>query len=236
MAHPSTPSFDTNHRRKRGRKPSLTLERIANVALTVGDADGLDAITIKRISRELGVATMTVYGYVRSKEEILAAMTDVAVREIRVPVDGPWQDRLRAFFSSMHEMQRRHPVVALLNARQPLAVGHNTLHAIDQVLAIVLESGLSGAAAVLAFRSLASYTLGSSLFYIVRTGDLANHALLQRDHAMHAIDPSQYPHIAALAPQLSSEGASDHFARGLSDLIDGISAEATASKRRNRSR
>src|SRR3979409_1702056 len=88
--------------RRRGRKRSLTPEQIARAALEVADAEGLDAVTIKRISESLEVGTMTLYVYVRTKEEILAAMTEIAVSEVDLDLPGRWDERLFAYFSRLH--------------------------------------------------------------------------------------------------------------------------------------
>ena len=208
--------------RRRGRRPSLTIAQIALVALNIADEEGLDAVTVKRIGQALGVGAMTLYGYVRTKEEILDSMTDVAIGTVELPTRGSWQMQLCEFFTNTHEMLTQHPAVALLNARQPMGAGPATLAAVERVLELIVSSGLRGEAAVGALRSLMSYTLGSALFYVARQGALAESALHQRATNIHAAPRTSFPVIVQLADELATESKADHFEQGLIQLVAGI--------------
>src|SRR4030095_7141009 len=69
------------------RKPAHTRERIAAVALQIADAEGVDAVTMRRVAAELGAGTMTLYHYVRNKRELTALMDDAIMGELLVPED-----------------------------------------------------------------------------------------------------------------------------------------------------
>src|SRR5688572_6354769 len=83
-------------RGSRGPKPGLTLEKIVDTAIRVADADGIDAVSMRRLARELGVGTMSLYRYVPGKEELLALMLDrVSADTVLRPDDGPnWRTAL----------------------------------------------------------------------------------------------------------------------------------------------
>src|SRR6266545_5053429 len=75
------------------RRAVLSREQIGATALKIADADGFDQLSMRRIARELGAGTMSLYHYVRSKDELLAVMWDTVGGELIVPEDqlsGDW--------------------------------------------------------------------------------------------------------------------------------------------------
>src|SRR5437660_6163927 len=86
---------------RRGRRPRLTREQLARTALELIDRHGLDAFTMQRLAQHAGVGTMTLYGYFRSKDELLQAVVDAAVRPAERPsIEGDWQEQMRALVSA----------------------------------------------------------------------------------------------------------------------------------------
>src|ERR1043165_2465523 len=76
------------------RRPKLTREQIATCALAIADAEGFDAVSMRRIAEELGVGTMTLYYYVRTKDDLLALIDDALMAEVvarTVPLPGGWR-------------------------------------------------------------------------------------------------------------------------------------------------
>src|SRR4051794_1897561 len=69
------------------RRPRYTREQIAQAALSIADADGYDAVSMRRVAAELGAGTMTLYHYVRTKDDLRALMDDAIMSEVLVP-DG----------------------------------------------------------------------------------------------------------------------------------------------------
>ena len=80
----------------RQREP-LSRERIVRTALELGEHDGLDALTMRGLGRELGVEAMALYYYFPSKEALLDAIVEKAVAEMRPPRSdaGGWEERFR---------------------------------------------------------------------------------------------------------------------------------------------
>src|ERR1700754_2811680 len=66
----------------KGPKPGLGLARIVATALRIADAEGLDAVSMNRVAKELGTGAMSLYRYVESKQELLALMIDAAIGEV----------------------------------------------------------------------------------------------------------------------------------------------------------
>lgn len=110
------------------REP-LSRERILEAALAVADRDGPDALSMRRLAQELDVWPMAVYRWFRDKDELVAALGEVAVTRVAAPAAGPWRARLAAL---------------LTQARSALA-GHAPTDATalrDVALPILADAGL----------------------------------------------------------------------------------------------
>lgn len=111
---------------RRGPQPGLSIDRVVSVATTVADRDGLDAMTMRRVAEELGVAAMTLYTYVPGKAELLDLMLDAAYDRMRRTdyADQPWRDRVAAVANDNRALFATHPwVTAIATTRPPLGPG-----------------------------------------------------------------------------------------------------------------
>jgi AcrR family transcriptional regulator len=97
-----------------GPKPALTLERIADAAVAIADADGITAVSMQRVAAEFAYTKMSLYRYFTSKDELIAAMIDRAVGDAPVldTVTG-WRPRLEAWTNLLAETWERHPWLPL---------------------------------------------------------------------------------------------------------------------------
>lgn len=95
----------------RGPKRALSVRQIAEVGVAIADAEGLAAISMQRVAAELNYTKMALYRYVRSKAELLAVMTDLAIGD--PPDFGPpeagWRARLERWARLIRETWNRHP-------------------------------------------------------------------------------------------------------------------------------
>jgi TetR/AcrR family transcriptional regulator, tetracycline repressor protein len=94
----------------------LTKQVVVERALTLGDAEGLDALTIRRLATELGVTPMALYWHFRNKEELLAGLADQIWSELDTDVDvtAPWHRQLRGLLESLLRVLRSHPCASQL--------------------------------------------------------------------------------------------------------------------------
>src|SRR5690349_1101973 len=109
-----------------GRKPSLTRERIAAAALEIADTQGFDAVSMRNVARALGVGTMSLYHYIRTKDDLLALMDDRLMGEVVLP-DGElpdeWREALAMIARRSHAAWTRRPWT--LFAMQGARIGPN---------------------------------------------------------------------------------------------------------------
>lgn len=117
------------------RRPRFTHEAIAEAALKVVVAEGIDALSMRRLAAELDAGTMTLYHYVRTKDELYALLADRVMAELVLDDDefpGAWRDAVTAIARRTREVMRRYPWMFDI-AAQP-GVGPNGLRHFDQSL------------------------------------------------------------------------------------------------------
>src|SRR5215467_13563766 len=81
------------------RRAGHTRDEIARVAIVIADEEGFEAVSMRSVARALGSGTMTLYHYVRDKDDLVALMDDALMAEVLVPDDEfpeDWRDALTA--------------------------------------------------------------------------------------------------------------------------------------------
>ena len=120
----------------RGRRPRFTRDEIAAAAVRIADAEGFGALSMRRLAAELGAGTMTLYHYIRTKDELLTLVTDAVMGEVVVPPDEPFPDDWRAAITLVANRSRaallRHPWI--LDIADDPPIGPNSVRHFDQTL------------------------------------------------------------------------------------------------------
>ena len=122
----------------RGRPPQRTREQVVAAAVAIADAEGLDALTMRRLAAEMGAGVMSLYTYVRDKEDLVDQMVD------RISAAGlPEHPDLLTLLRWQRELMLRHPwLPGALPNRQ--LTGENTLRYLELGLAALAPTGLPG--------------------------------------------------------------------------------------------
>src|SRR6516162_9394886 len=102
--------------RDEGERTRLTRAAVVDRALRLADADGMDALTIRKLAGELGVTPMALYWHFRSKDELLEGLAERVWSEIDIAVDrsAPWPAQLRGLLESLLQVLRAHPAAPQL--------------------------------------------------------------------------------------------------------------------------
>lgn len=208
------------------QRPALTSERVARAALDYLDRHGLDSLSMRRLARELDVGAMTLYGYFRSKDELLDAVVDVAVAGARQRVtDGPWQDQLKELMRAARHNLDRHPALTRLRARRPV-LRPEALRFAEATLTILTGAGFEAREAALCFRLLFTYVFGYASF---SPQDQAQAARAQATAAIRALPPEEYPQLTAAGEHAAAAmGGDEAFEYGLDRIVDGFAARLAA--------
>jgi AcrR family transcriptional regulator len=132
-------------RARPGRKKALDRDAVVEAAIRVLDAEGLDAVTIRRVAHELGVGAASLYAYVDSKDTLIELVLDHVIGEIDVsgyPDERPWQEQLKDLIRSARAAFTAHGDVARASLGR-IPSGPNSLRNMNTLLAVLRRSNLS---------------------------------------------------------------------------------------------
>jgi TetR/AcrR family transcriptional regulator, tetracycline repressor protein len=211
---------------------TLTPRTVVEVALTLAESGGLEALTIRRLAKELGVTPMALYWHFRGKDELLDGMAARIFEEVDLSVDASaaWQEQLRALLGSMLGVLRAHPSAAILLSTRT-ASSEGSLRATEVVLDILRRGGFSPTEATQVARHALSTVVnlvGGEPGVVARdeSGEMVD-ARRRARIFLESLPPERYPRLVEAAIPLSEGVNPDaYFAFGLDLLLAGIEAMA----------
>jgi AcrR family transcriptional regulator len=202
----------------------LSRDRILQAALELVDEHGLDALTMRKLGRELGFEAMSLYNYVESKDDVIDGMLDVVLAEGRPPAsDGDWAAAIRESAITVHDALQRHPW-ALRVLLEPSRVRPARLHYMDSLLGRLRDAGFSAETTYTAYHVLDAHIIGFSLWEAAHTFTGVDPADMQRT-IDEVFESGAYPHLREHAQQHFDEGPHREvsaFELGLDLIIDGL--------------
>jgi AcrR family transcriptional regulator len=205
----------------RPRKPLLSRDRIVTAALSLVDAEGLAAVSTRRLAAELGVSGPSLYNHFRTKDQILEAVSDSVSAQVDLsmfdPADGrDWRTSLHDWAVSYRAALLEHPNIVPVLAQGP---GRRPagLRLADAVFGSMVDAGWPPAQAT---------SIGALMRYFVTGSALGSFAGGFVDDET-AYDPADYPHLGqahllADRQELIDERA---FETGLRALLDGLAQQ-----------
>jgi AcrR family transcriptional regulator len=208
----------------------LSRARIVSAALQFIDANGLPGLTMRRLGEQLGVEAMALYRYVPSKEDLLDAVVESLVADVRedeVVLDAPqdgWQDFLQRLAHGVRRVALAHPKAFPLVASRPaeapwLRPPLRSLDIVETFLSGLLEEGFSDQAAIEGYRAYTSFLLGHLLLEVaVHGADVGPLDVL--DDQMGEPGVSDHPTVARLRDSLSEDRSAVEFEEALESLLD----------------
>ncbi|WP_216896866.1 TetR/AcrR family transcriptional regulator [Nocardia alni] len=220
-------------KRTNGRTVALTSDRIIEAALRIADAEAdLDRLTVRRLAAELEVGTMTLYGYFRSRDEILDGMADRAMGRMRLPAEpdaGP-AEALRTVAYAFLAMMREHPSAAWLLASRVTGSPTALRGAMEAVLQRLVDAGIPGRIAVRCYGFLITYTIGFVGYQTPRPwGRLADpESIEQRRRRVHhyaGLPADEFPQVVKYADAIADLPSDGQFISGVEAYIVGMLRE-----------
>ena len=189
-----------------------------DTAIGLLDAEGVEALTMRRLASELGVSAMAPYRYVGSKDELLMVLVDRLAARLRYPPrPSDPKGAMLVLWSTIYDSLAAHAWVPEVLARRRM-MAPSVLGAIEEIHAALHDAGLSTEAAVRAYRLMWNFTLGALL---VRAGASAE-APNQQQELRGAPDPERYPMLAAAAAAWTTAHDRDTYRDDLGALIDAL--------------
>lgn len=207
-------------------RPPLTRERVLEAALALADTEGLAALSMRRLSASLGIEAMSLYHYVRDKQDLLNGMNMLLLSRIDRDTAGmAWPQVLTAFAERLYGTYLRHPELArVLEGTAPTSP--EVLAGMDRVFVALAETGLPPAQQVSAFRGLVAMCLGFVLVHAGRQRDPDERPWSGWDTA--AMTATAAPHLVRIAEAMDATPHEDDFRFMLTAYIDALGAMSEA--------
>jgi AcrR family transcriptional regulator len=224
------------------RRPSHSRAQIATAAVRIADTEGFDAVSMRRVAQELGAGTMTLYHYVRNKDELVMLMNDTVMGEVLVPegeLPEDWREAITAIARRSHEAFVRHRWT--LDRVTDISIGPNGIKHFEQSLQAVASTGLPAQKRLHLISLVDEFVFGYSLRETIDVGGEVGAEqwppgtleLFERE-----LQSGAYPRISSLmSDELRIDSVAEgtrcvmqiisqpeRFEEGLRQLLDGIEA------------
>ena len=205
----------------------LSRERIVRTAIRLADADGLDAVSLRKVAAALDVGPMRLYGYIATKEELLDLMVDTVYAEIR-PTGNGWREVLRSLAENTRQAAHRHEWLADLIGGRP-QLGPNTMTSGEAVLAAMGDVDLD--TVVPAVAAVNAYVIGAVRREITERRAERTSGMDQRQwqatygpYLERTFATGRFPALARVVRDGPHLDPDQTFRTGLDYLLDGIEA------------
>jgi AcrR family transcriptional regulator len=178
----------------RSRKP-LSRERIVDAALVLADADGVDAVSMRKLGQSLGFEAMSLYNHVSNKDDLLDGMLDRVLDEMELPNPDGGIPSIRAAAVSAHAALRRHPWAAHL-LMAPARVRPARLEFMNALLSSLRSAGFSADTTYHAYHVIDAHIIGFSLWQSTHDFSMPEDVtddLLET--LKRIVPPESYPHL-----------------------------------------
>jgi AcrR family transcriptional regulator len=188
----------------RGR--NLTEAEIVDAALRVIKQSGVEGLTMRQLSRELGRSHMAMYYHVSDKNALLDLVASAALKDIPIPeaANRGWDTRLRELITSIDEQLRAHPDIGEILLDRMLSTDRRILNAAMEIL---VDAGFDDADVLMAYATVHTYLFGRYKLVSTRPTEVE----------LDAQDT-----VARLVPQLPALSGRDFFNFGVETLIAGL--------------
>lgn len=215
-------------RRGRPAKPPLSRETIAAAGLRVVDSEGLGALTMRRVARELDTGAASLYVYVDNRDDLLAAMIDSELATVTLPDKGTWREKVIALVESQVAALTRHRSLAVA-ALGAIPISPHASRVSEHLLTALLESGIDRRTAAWAVDLIGVWTSATAAEQTINDERAAKGAveadyLARINEYYDTLDPAVYPTLLAMRHLLLGGGDRERAAWGIDVILNGILA------------
>jgi TetR/AcrR family tetracycline transcriptional repressor len=206
------------------QRARLWREDVVRAALAIGDREGLDGFSMRKLGRELGVDPMAAYYYFPNKAAVLDGIVDAVLAEVHPYLDpaAPWDDQLREVARAQTAALRAHPHALPVIATHP-PFTEASIWQIEATAKILHDAGLSPWQALLAIETLSSFMIGAALAEVgVQPDGVANPTETEVRDRIARLPSDQFPILTAALAEWTPSAQGASFEDSLEILIAGI--------------
>ena len=193
---------------------NLSRETIAVTALEIADKEGFEAVSMRRVAQELNVGTMSLYYYVKTKDDLVAVMDDALLGEALLPIlPKAWKPAMMAIARSTHALFLRHPwaLVSMLSAPP----GLNAMRHMEQCLEALAETRMTDREKIALLATVDDFVFGHAL------REAAQDMAIDTSFAAAQLATGAFPRLAKVFAKGRIKISNDRFEQGLQALLNG---------------
>jgi AcrR family transcriptional regulator len=226
----------TAARRRVRRRTGLSRADVLSAALALIDADGVEALSMRRLGKALGRDPMRLYRHASSKDALLDGVVDLVLSELPAPAapdGGAWEEALWHTAHAFRALALAHPHVVPLLVTRPVATPLTmrplgTLRPLEAVLDLLIEAGFDGRGALHAYRLYFGFLYGHVLNELqerVQDPDESDDLLRL---GLYRLPAREFPRLRALAGELAGYDGEKELDEGLGIILAGLRPRTTS--------
>lgn len=225
--------------RGKGRQGDVRLNRdiVLRAALDLVDADGLEALSMRRLGNRLGKDPMALYRYAENRDALLDGLTELLLDQwvvAKADDSSSWQGQLREAAHDFRALVLAHRHVVPLLVTRPLSTPMGlrplgALRPLEQILAVLSSAGFEPADALHAYRAYYGFLIGHILNELEEFVVNPDEDELGLKLGLHRLPKKDFPHLRELAPMLLNYDGEAELEQGITILLQGLEAQLRTS-------
>jgi AcrR family transcriptional regulator len=215
--------------RDRPAKAPLSENAIVDAALAITSAEGLDAVTMRRVAAELDTGAASLYVYVRNRDELLRAMMDRVVGTVPrvVPEPERWREQVHDLMRGFREALQAYPGLASVLTGEPPTT-ENALAGAESLLGILLAGGIASQDAAWAVDILMLIVTATATEADLRraAGNDIEVDVFRIRETFAGLPATRFPLLVGHASELTAGAGDERFRFAIDAFLDGLVARA----------
>ncbi|MGH2699123.1 MAG: TetR/AcrR family transcriptional regulator [Actinomycetota bacterium] len=218
------------------QRSSLSRDRIVECAITIADAEGIEAVSMRRIASELGATPMALYNHVASKDELMNGIAGQLLKEIDISAldMSDWTKAIKTGYTEFRRVLLRHPKLLPVLQRKT-EMSPDALRPIELAVSILQGAGFSPDEALKAHWTLSGFVMGHVLWQMTNPllENQEDAMTMPQALAMHhrrVITQDEFPCLVATLPAMESCDMDEAWEFGIDAIVDGLKAKLAAGK------
>lgn len=223
--------------RKRRARGSLSREQVVETALEIADAEGVDGLTMPKVASRLDCGVMSIYGYIDSKDDLIDAIAQRGLRDLRLlrPLPDNSEAILIAWGRSLRRNLLAHPSLPAIFLSRAV-IGPDIFRGIEALLQGLARAGMTPGVGVHAIYAVLTYTSGFVAWEIPRTVRQPESAYTSSwRRAFSLVSSSDFPTVGSVLDELPKVAGTGQFELGLIALAKGLARDAAKARTPRRS-